>query len=64
MQTLSIRSGSVEVTVLLECDAASLGDLVIDVSRQHGGLVFKGPNVRVGWALEQGTTTLSRNVGQ
>jgi hypothetical protein len=45
MQALSFLGGSVEVTVLLECEAASLCDLVTDVSRQHGGLILKSPNV-------------------
>ena len=33
------------------------------VSRQHDGLIFKGPNVHAEWTLEDGTSTLSRNVG-
>jgi hypothetical protein len=37
--------------------------LVTDVSRQHGDLILKSPNVHVEWTLEDGTTTLYWNVG-
>jgi hypothetical protein len=63
MQSFRLRSGSVEATVLLECDGASLRDLATDVSRQQGGLIFKGPNVHVEWTLEQCFSTAGPRPG-